>query len=118
MATLGPNIKLTAKRELRDQIHAFYTRGLGASSRAAMPELQIYTLQDGVNLGIYFVEGADALDDLQGIKAAWLEFVVDEVEATFGQLLELGGRELDYHDRTHHYLQAPGGQVFRLAKRQ
>jgi hypothetical protein len=29
--------------------------------------------------------------------------------------VRLGAREFEYMDKTHHYLQAPGGLVFRLA---
>jgi hypothetical protein len=117
MTTFGRNLKLTASRDLRQKVHEFFVRGLEASTREVSPDLQLYVLGDGFNIGVYYVDPSKALTDEQGLAGPWLEFLVDDVEATFRKLLELGGREIDYQDKSHHYVQAPGGLMFRLAPR-
>ncbi|MEZ4224780.1 MAG: hypothetical protein R3B13_27760 [Polyangiaceae bacterium] len=116
MTTLGKNMKLSVDRAQRAATHEFFVSGLGAEAKSVLPELDVYVLDDGFNIGIYWVEAGEALSAEQAMKAPWLELVVEDVAAALTRLTELGGREFEYVDRTHHYLQAPGGLVFRLAK--
>jgi hypothetical protein len=51
----------------------------------------------------------------QHLRAIWLEFEVNDVDRATAGLADLGIEPLEYEDETHPYLQAPGGQVFRLA---
>ncbi len=115
MANFGRNMKVTARKEVRDKLHALMTEGLGCQSKPATEQMQLYLLEDGFNIGIYYTEASDALADEEGLKAPWLEFLVDDVDGSVDRLIKLGARRIDYVDKSHVYLHAPGGLVFRLA---
>jgi hypothetical protein len=57
------------------------------------------------------------LSPAQHLHAVWLEFEVDDVDRVRNELARLGIEPFDYEDQAHPYFQAPGGQVFRLARR-
>lgn len=116
MTTFGKNMKLTAARERRAAMHAVLTEGLGCQSQEPAPDLTLYRLDDGFNLGVYFVDAANALDEAALRFAPWLELAVGDVEATVERLVRLGASTVEYHDREHVYLQLPGGPVFRLSQ--
>jgi hypothetical protein len=115
MATFGTNIRLTASRDLRDTVRAFYRTGLRAAQTTPMPDLDLFRLPDGFQIGVYFVPPEDALSREAAEKGAWLEFVVDDEATSAAELIELGAEPVEYADKARRYLRAPGGQIFRLA---
>ena len=115
MATFGTHLRLTASRELRDTLRDFYRSGLQAAHSSPMPNLDVFRLPDGFQIGVCFVPDEEALSPEAAEKGAWLEFVVDDAEATADRLVALGARNVQYDDTSHRYLRAPGGQIFRLA---
>lgn len=115
MATFGSNIRLTASRDLRSTVRGFYGKGLRAACTSPMPDLDVFRLPDGFQIGVYFIAPDQALAPEEAEKSAWLEFVVDDEPAAARELLELGAESVDYQDKSHRYFRAPGGQIFRLA---
>jgi hypothetical protein len=115
MATFGTHLRLTASRDERDTVREFYRAGLRAAHSSPMPEMDVFRLPDGFQIGIYFLPREQALTPEAAEKAAWLEFVVDDADAAAAELIALGARTVEYEDTSHHYLRAPGGQIFRLA---
>ncbi len=115
MARFGRNLKLHARPTERSKIQAFFSEGLGAKVQNPRPDLEMFLLDDGFNIGVFYVDDGAALSDSEALKGPWLEILVSDVESALAKLLSLGARELDFIDKTHHYLQAPGGMVFRLA---
>ncbi|HEU5059104.1 MAG TPA: VOC family protein [Kofleriaceae bacterium] len=115
MATFGTHLRLTASRDERDTVREFYRAGLRAAQSTPMPDLDVFRLPDGFQIGIYFLPREQALGPAEAEKAAWLEFVVDDAEAAADELVALGASTVDYEDKSHRYLRAPGGQIFRLA---
>jgi hypothetical protein len=115
MATFGTHLRLTASRDLRDQLREFYRAGLQAAHATPMPDLDVFRLPDGFQIGVYFVPRDEALSQEAAEKGAWLEFVVEDAEAAADKLVALGARTVEYEDKSHRYLRAPGGQIFRLA---
>lgn len=115
MATFGTNMRLTASRDLRDTVRAFYRTGLRAAQTTPMPDLDVFRLPDGFQIGVYFVRPEEALSREAAEKGAWLEFVVDDDETAAALLVELGAEPVEYEDKAYRYLRAPGGQIFRLA---
>ena len=117
MTVFGKNMKWTVDRAYRDRVRALFLEGLGASQpEGGPPHVELYRLSDGFQIGIFLVDEAEAprAEDLK--KQPWLEFIVEDVEATAAKLAELGIEEVSYFDKAHHYYAAPGGPVFRLAK--
>ena len=116
MTTLGSNIRCVAGTQHRDAIATFYTEIFGAKAINPMPELDVYAMDGNTNIGVYFVDDGKALTPEQHeAVGTWIELAVADVDATKAELERRGFAPLDYHDQEHHYFQAPGGQVFRLA---
>jgi hypothetical protein len=115
MTRFGTNMKLTVDRALRDDVRALYAGVLGCSVASPAPDLDVYRLEDGFNLGVSFVDAGGALRAEDQDKAAWLEFAVDDKDATVKKLDAIGVARVVYTDKTHDYFKSPGGPVFRLA---
>jgi catechol 2,3-dioxygenase-like lactoylglutathione lyase family enzyme len=110
-------MKLTIDRAHRDRTRALFTEILGCATVSPMPDLEVYKLDDGFGIGVYFVDAADALPPDEQLKSAWLEFLVDNVDAAVRALDALGLERHTYVDTAHTYFRAPGGYVFRVAPR-
>jgi hypothetical protein len=115
MARFGTNTKFTIASEKRPEVHAVFVQALQASPIQPGPDLEVYRLEDGANVGVYYVPTQDALDAEAQRKGAWLEFLVSDPDGTGKRLDSLGVARVEYHDREHAYYQLPGGPVFRLA---
>jgi hypothetical protein len=115
MARFGTNMKLTVDRALREDVRALYAGVLGCTVVNPAPDLEVYRLEDGFNLGVFFVDADGALRADDQDKAPWLEFIVDDKEATAKKLDALGIARVAYSDKSHDYFRSPGGPVFRLA---
>jgi hypothetical protein len=77
----------------------------------------VFTFEGGASVAFFYVSADQALTPPQHLQAIWLEFEVEDVARTTDALARLGIEPFEYADRTHPYFQAPGGQVFRLAKK-
>ena len=117
MTRLGDNIRLTVSHEHRGALRQLFSEGLGCEifQPPGAADLEIYRLAGGGGVGVYYVEPEGALAPADLRRAAWLEFRVEDPEATAAALAKLGLQPFDYEDRSHRYYAAPGGQVFRLA---
>lgn len=113
--SLGPNVKITAPEATRAAQHALYAGLFGCKVIHPTPTMDVFVFPDGACVGVAFVPAAEALTVEQAKRGAWLEYRVDDVDGTVAALAEQGLTPFAYHDATHHYFQAPGGQVFRLA---
>lgn len=115
MAKLGTNMKLTVAKKHRDQTLRIFTEVLGAEHKQLPNGFDVFLLEDGFNIGVYFVdEGgmseADAKDN-----GVWLEFAVDDKAKTGAALKTCGVEPFDYAgDPDNAYYLLPGGPVFRL----
>lgn len=117
MASFGKNMKWPVDRAHRDQIRAMLVDGLGAEPAAGPPHIDLYRFGEGCQIGVFPVDASEALRSEDLRKAPWLEFLVDDVEQTKEKLLALGVESVTYADQEHPYFAAPGGPVFRLAKK-
>ena len=116
MARFGTNLKLIIAAEHRPRVHALFVDVLGATAVAPRPDLEQYKTEDGGSVGVFYVPAAEALYGDEQRKGTWLEFRVEDPEATGRRLEAAGVERIAYEDRTHAYFQVPGGPVFRLAR--
>lgn len=110
----GRNQKWIVRPEHREAMRALFLKGFDAALRTPMPELDMFELSDGTNVGVFFE--ADALDESQARKGAWLEFLVEEPGTAAEKLAALSVTRVEFSDTKHAYFQAPGGPVFRLGQ--
>lgn len=117
MAKFGTNMKLTVAKKHRDQTLQVFTEVFGAEHKQLPNGFDVFLLEDGFNIGVYFVdEGgmseADAKDN-----GVWLEFSVDNKAETGAALKNCGVEPFDYaSDPDNAYYLFPGGPVFRLSE--
>lgn len=117
MATLGNNVRSVAPASTREQVRSFYTSAFGCECMTPAEGVDVFVFQGGDGLGIYFVPDEQALTNSQHRDVGtWIEVRVDDNAAAASKIRDAGGESFEYHDKEHEYFQAPGGQVFRLAK--
>jgi hypothetical protein len=110
MASIGRHHHLDVDERLRVQTRAVYERVLGgrlttladneAVGGAVLSpdtDVEIFTFDNGASIATFYVSA-------------------EQVLSPRNELAELGVEPFDYEDRAHPYFQAPGGQVFRLAR--
>jgi hypothetical protein len=115
MTRFGTNMKFLVDRALREDVRALYAGVFGCTVANPTPDLDVYRLEEGFNLGFFFVDAGGALRAEDHDKAPWLEFAVDDKEITAKKLDEIGVPRVEYSDKTHAYFRSPGGPVFRLS---
>jgi hypothetical protein len=108
-------MKWTIAKGHRSAIGRLFEGVLGAKKLTPMPQMDVFSLGDGCNVGVMFVDDAEALPDDVQQRAAWLEFLVPDVDDAVKQLDAAGLRRVAYEDSKHAYFHAPGGPVFRVA---
>ncbi len=115
-AHLGNHQKWIVRPAHREAVHAVLTKGLGAKAVSPVgAPMDAFEFGDGAMIGVEL--DPEALDEAQARKGTWLEFHVDDPDATARALDAMNVRRVEYSDKTHAYFQAPGGPIFRLAHR-
>ena len=118
MIALSNAIHLYARPDTKEQFLEFFTSMLGleavASSDAVGSPEPIYAFEfsNGASLSVEFKE--DALDDQQAQRGAWLELRTDDAVGLQQKVLAAGLPRVVHPYTPFFYVQAPGGQVFRI----
>jgi len=131
MASIGRHHHLNVDEQFRAPTRALYERVLGGKLTSlkdnekvggavlsSQTDVEVFTFDGGGSVAFFYVPADQALTASQQLEAIWLEFEVDDVARTTDELARLGIKPFEYEDRAHPYFQAPGGQVFRLAKKE
>ncbi len=118
MLALSNSVHLYARPETKEQFLEFFTGILGlqaveSSDAQGSPE-PIYGFQfsNGASLSVEFTE--DALSDQQARRGAWLELRTDDAPELQQRVLAAGLPRVVHPYTPFFYVQAPGGQVFRI----
>ena len=118
MITLSNSIHLYARPDTKEKFLEFFTSILGLqafeSSDAVGSQKPIYAFEfsNGASLSVEFTE--DALDDQQAQRGAWLELRTDDAVGLQQKVLAAGLPRVVHPYTPFFYIQAPGGQVFRI----
>ena len=116
MVHFGNHVKMTVAARLRARTRDFYAGLLECKVlESPMPDLDLYEFAEGVVVGLFFVDEAEAPSEADCLKGTWLEIKVDDPAQWKARLQSFGVREVEFPDPTRVFFQAPGGQVFRLA---
>jgi predicted enzyme related to lactoylglutathione lyase len=121
MIELGNVVHGYPRPETKKQLLEFYTRVLGLKASTAPPPSywtgspdQFFGFQfsNGKVVSGEFTEGG--LDDQQAQKGLWLELQTDDVEGLKERVQAFGAKRIVHPYTSFFYVQAPGGQVFRI----
>jgi hypothetical protein len=118
MIALSSSVHLYARPAAREKLLEFFTdllglRALKSSDAVGSPEdIYAFEFSNGAWLSVEFTE--DALDDRRARRGAWLELKVDDAEGLQQRLLAAGLQRVVHPYTPFFYIQAPGGQVFRI----
>jgi catechol 2,3-dioxygenase-like lactoylglutathione lyase family enzyme len=95
-------------------VRKFYRDVLGCELTRQSEGVDIFKIGSDFYLGVVYNEAA--LSPQDRMKSIWLELEMADLDALKRSILDFGIAEIDNWDKEHFYFEAPGGQVFRLAK--
>jgi hypothetical protein len=119
MIDLSNRIHMFARPNFKGDLIEFFTNILGckvlvSSDATGLPESVLaFLFSNGASLSVEFTE--DALDEKEARYGAWLELKTDDATAIQKKVLEAGLIRVEYPGNDYFYIQAPGGQVLRIA---
>jgi hypothetical protein len=112
MLTLSNRVHFFAPPAAQAALTQFFTELLGCPA-ALLPGSSILLVRfPNTSLSVDFT--ADALDEQQARRGAWLELTTDDPAALEAKVLA-AGLPLVAYPTGRFYFQAPGGQVFGIA---
>jgi hypothetical protein len=118
MIALSNSIHLYARPDAKKKFLEFFTSILGleafeSSDAVGSPEpIYSFKFSNGESLSVEFTE--DALTDQQAQRGAWLELRTDDAVVLQQKVLAAGLPRVVHPYTPFFYVQAPGGQVFRI----
>ena len=110
---------LYARVSEKERLLRFFTEVLGLPPRevtvayvTAKQPMYAVTFANGAGLSVEFTD--DALADQAAERGAWLELTVTDRDAVEAKARAFGAKRIVHPATPFVYLQAPGGQVFRI----
>lgn len=117
MTNLGKNALVHVAHEWRERWRDLCEGVFRLDRQAELADMDVYRFADGGSIGVVYRDPATLPTPELYKSAVWLEFEVDDLEGTIGQLVALGMPPLDHFERSHRYFRGPGGPIFRLAQK-
>jgi len=121
-AALMNTAHIYARVSEKERLLRFFTEVLGLSPRevtvayvTANEPMYAVTFANGAALSVEFTN--DALTDQAAERGAWLELSVTDRDVVVAKALAFGAKRIVHPATPFVYLQAPGGQVFRIVGR-
>jgi hypothetical protein len=118
----GIEVIFVSQPQVKDRLTKFFGDVLGCGAPVAMtvPALTepILAFRFPGGGSISFEFSADALDEQQMRRGAWLELRTDDVDALVNRVLDAGRERVRYVATSTFYFVAPGGQVFGIVANQ
>ena len=120
MIALSNSVHLYARPQYQERLAWCFTTLLGcepvvSSDAPTLPvPILAFRFPGGGSLSVEFT--ADALDEQQARRGAWLEVKSNEAAALQRKVLEAGLPRLKHPGNDHFYFAAPGGQVLRIVQ--
>ncbi len=118
MLALSNSVHLYARPESRERLLAFFSEVLGlpahvsSDAKDAPEPIYFFAFSNGAGLSLEFT--ADALSDEQALRGAWFELQSDDAAGLQQRALDFGLKRIVHPYTPFFYIQAPGGQVFRI----
>jgi hypothetical protein len=119
MIALSNTVHLFARPDAREPLLAFFTDVLGLPVHEVAKDylhssepMYGVTFSNDASLSMEFTEGA--LSDQQAERGAWLELRTEDAAVLQRKVQEAGLKRIVHPKTPFFYIQAPGGQVFRI----
>jgi hypothetical protein len=123
MIALSNSVHTYARPETKEQLLAFFTSVLGLEAKPVPPyvtgspePMYSFEFSNGASLSVEFTP--EALSDQQAQRGAWLELKTDDAAELQQKLQDAGFKRVVHPYTPFFYIQAPGGQVFRIVASQ
>ena len=122
MIDLSTRVHLFANPSDRDELDRLFTEilglpaGVSLDARGYEEPVRVYRFTNGASISVEFT--LENAHDGEVSRGAWLELVVDDLEMVKSKVLKAGLRQIDFQGNDYFYLEAPGGQVFRIIDRE
>ena len=110
--TLGGNLKKIDHPTEREQLRTFYRDIFGCKVTEKAERVDLIKLENSFYIGVGYDKSAVCKSDR--MNSIWLELPIEHPKELKHKILKFGIKELKYWDMEHFYLQASGGQIFRL----
>jgi hypothetical protein len=120
MIALSNSIHLYARPDIKEHLLEFFINVLGleavaSSDAVGSPEpIYAFTFANGASLSVEFTK--DVLSDQQAQRGAWLELRTDDAVRLQEKVQTFGLKRVVHPSTPFFYIQAPGGQVFRIVE--
>jgi hypothetical protein len=118
MIALSNSVHTYARPETKEHLLEFFTSILGleavisAVAESSTEPIYAFVFSNGASLSVEFTD--DALTDQQARRGAWLELRTDDAVGLQQKVLAAGLPRVVHPYTPFFYVQAPGGQVFRI----
>lgn len=118
MLALSNSIHLYARPETKEKFLEFFTSILGleahksSDATGSLEAIYAFKFSNGASLSVEFTQ--DALNDQQAQRGAWLELRTDDEQGLQQKVQAFGLKRVIHPYTPFFYVQAPGGQVFRI----
>jgi extradiol dioxygenase family protein len=110
---IGNHSKFNARAADRDRVREFYGDVVGCTITKQSKEVDYFRLGDDFFIAALY-DGRHALAEDDAVKATWFEIKTNDPDGLVARIRAFGATELETWDKDHVYVQAPGGQVFRV----
>lgn len=118
MLALSNSIHLYARPDTKEKFLEFFTEILGleahksSDAKGSLEAIYAFKFSNGASLSVEFTQ--DALNDQQAQRGAWLELRTDDEQGLQQKVQAFGLKRVIHPYTPFFYIQAPGGQVFRI----
>ena len=118
MLALSSSVHLYVRPDAKERFLEFFTSVLGleaheSSDAVGSPEpIYAFAFSNDTWLSVEFTQ--DALSDQQAQRGAWLELISDDAKNLQQKVQAFGLKRVTHPYTPFFYIQAPGGQVFRI----
>jgi hypothetical protein len=120
MIALSNSVHLYVRPDAKERLLHLFGQILGlqvvqvTKAYVKAPEpMYAVRFSNGASMSVEFTP--DALSDEQAARGAWLELKAEDAEGVKRKVLDYGLKRLAHPFTPFFYVQAPGGQVFRIS---
>ena len=115
ITAFGGRAHLYARPQTREPLRKFFADVLGtAAQEIPGTTMLVCRMAEGTSVSVEFT--SDALDDLHGLRGAWLELRTDDPAELQRRVMAAGLRRVEHPVTGRFYFRSPDGQVWGISE--